>query len=82
MFTAGLAQRLENRLEFVFQDRKIAIHEGVFIAACKSGPRVDSHLFADCGSPMLGLAANDDLVHAGIGLSAMAKQLIDGLSVN
>jgi hypothetical protein len=41
----SFSQRLEHRLQFVFQHSEVTVHQRVVIRARKRGPSVHPHLF-------------------------------------
>src|SRR6266704_2189161 len=80
---AGLAQRFQHGLQFVFVNRKIAINYCVVVAAGKRGPGVDAHFLPDLAAARhLRVSAKDDFEHAVVDLSFDTENAFDDRSGN
>src|SRR5262249_48579289 len=70
-------QSFQDRLQFLFEHDKIAIHHRLIIAAGKGGPGVDAHGVADVMAVHLRAASDGELVHTVGQLALRAQDLLN-----
>ena len=77
-----LTQRFQDRLQFVFRHREVAINNGVVVASRERRPRVHAHILADiyamhgCRSP------EREFDHSVLRFSLRSKDLVQRRSSN
>src|SRR5207244_11440621 len=73
-----LEKRFEDRLQFVFSDCKISIHNGVVIAAGKRGPRVHANPLADGNAVHFCRATTCEFYHSVFPFTLYATDHVNG----